>query len=85
MDEPQKTRVGVRDLRGNLSGYLRGTPGCLVPRRVARRGGGGAAPGRAPRQPGRLRGQIRVDADFDTMPPDLLAAMTGDDIPGTSG
>ena len=30
------------------------------------------------RQPGALRGRIRMSPDFDALPPDLLAAMEGE-------
>ena len=33
---------------------------------------------RSPRQPGALRGKIRMAADFDTLPADVLAAMEGE-------
>lgn len=81
MSETNNNQVGVRDLRSNLSGYLR----------QARQGGAFLVvshgevvaelrpAARPPRQPGRLRGQIRMAPDFDTLPPDLLAAMTGED------
>jgi hypothetical protein len=31
------------------------------------------------RRPGALRGKIRLAPDFDVLPPDVLAAMEGDD------
>jgi antitoxin (DNA-binding transcriptional repressor) of toxin-antitoxin stability system len=84
MVEPGTTHVGVRELRGNLSGYLRqarqGTSFLVVSHGevVAELRPPGRAE-RAARQAGRLRGQIRMAPDFDTLPPDLLAAMTGED------
>jgi prevent-host-death family protein len=83
MDEAAKTQVGVRELRGNLSGYLRqarqGTSFLVVSHGevVAELRPPGPTE-RAARQPGRLRGQIRMAPDFDTLPPDLLAIMTGE-------
>ncbi len=35
-----------------------------------------------PRQPGALRGRIRIAPDFDIMPEDILAAMEGTLISG---
>jgi antitoxin (DNA-binding transcriptional repressor) of toxin-antitoxin stability system len=75
-------RVGVRELRGNLTRYLRaagqGTSILVTSNDTV------IAELRAPpvaqrpaRQPGALRGQIRMAEDFDTLPPDLLAAMEG--------
>jgi antitoxin (DNA-binding transcriptional repressor) of toxin-antitoxin stability system len=77
---PLPQRVGVREFRGNLTGFLR----------QARHGASflitshdqvlaeihppsKAEPPR--RQPGALRGRIRMAPDFDTLPPDVLGAM----------
>ena len=77
-------RVGVREFRGNLSGFLR----------QARQGGSFlivshdqvVAEVRPPpqaerrrRQGGALRGKIEMAPDFDTLPPDVLAAMEGEE------
>lgn len=90
MDEPTITRVGVRELRGKLSGYLRqarqGASFLVVSHgEVVAELRPAGSPARADRQPGRLRGQIRMAPDFDTLPPDLLADMTGEDSAGTPG
>jgi antitoxin (DNA-binding transcriptional repressor) of toxin-antitoxin stability system len=80
---PQPQRVGVREFRGNLSGFLR----------QARLGGSflimshdqvlaevrPPPPQRLRRQPGALRGKIRMAPDFDTLPPDVLAVMEGEE------
>jgi len=81
--QPEKRpeiRVGVRELRGNLTRYLR----------EAREGASilvtshdaviaeihpPAIHNRPPRKPGALRGQIRMAEDFDALPDDVLAAM----------
>ena len=78
----QPERVGVREFRSNLTGYLR----------RARLGGSflitshnevlaeirPPAPAARPRRrPGALRGRITMAPDFDTLPPDVLAAMEG--------
>jgi antitoxin (DNA-binding transcriptional repressor) of toxin-antitoxin stability system len=81
---PQAKRVGVREFRGNLSGYLRqvrhGSTFLVMshdqvlaevrppPREVQAR-----------RRPGALRGRIRMAPDFDTLPLDVLAAMEGEE------
>ncbi|MGI4744745.1 MAG: type II toxin-antitoxin system prevent-host-death family antitoxin [Janthinobacterium lividum] len=76
----QPIRVGVRELRGNLTRYLRearqGTAVLVTshdaviaeirPPSLAQR---------PARRPGALRGQIRMADDFDTLPADVLAAM----------
>ena len=91
MTEPQQDeqalppqRVGVRELRGNLTGFLR----------QARQGASFLVtshdqvlaeirpPSKAERprrRPGALRGKIRMAPDFDTLPPEVLAAMEGED------
>lgn len=88
MPEPDKDqmpprRIGVRALRDDLAGFLR----------MASRGdsflvtarGAVLAEIRPPpkalrpaRRPGALRGRIHMDPDFDTLPPDVLAAMEGE-------
>ena len=72
--------VGVRELRDNLTRYLR----------EARRGQSivvtshdqviaeirpPSLPLRTPRRPGALRGRIRMADDFDALPAEMLAAM----------
>ncbi len=84
-DQPtanHEIRVGVRELRGNLTRYLR----------EARKGAAVLVTShdaviaeihppsprlRPARQPGALRGQIRMADDFDVLPADVLAAMEG--------
>ena len=83
-DSPQPLRVGVRELRANLPGFLR----------KAREGASflvtshdeviaeihpPSTAHRSRRQPGALRGKIRMAPDFDTLPADVLAAMEGRD------
>jgi antitoxin (DNA-binding transcriptional repressor) of toxin-antitoxin stability system len=80
---PQPQRVGVREFRGDLSGFLR----------RARQGGSflimsrdqvlaevrpPPPEARVRRRPGSLRGKIRMAPDFDALPPDVLAAMEGE-------
>lgn len=82
-DKPPQ-RVGVREFRGNLTGFLRQArqgQSFLVmshdevlaevgpPRQMAR----------PKRRPGALRGKIRIAHDFDVLPADLLAAMEGEE------
>lgn len=80
--EPKSQQIGVREFRGNLSTILRQAQqgqsflvmshdkvlAELGPPRVALR---------PARQPGALRGKIRLAPDFDTLPDDVLAAMEG--------
>ena len=74
------TRVGVRDLRANLSGLLRkvrhGATLIVMSRDevVAEiRPPSGSA--RGERKLGLLKGRIRMAPDFDELPPDILDAM----------
>ena len=79
-DASQEIRVGVRELRGNLTRYLR----------EARQGASILVTShdaviaeihppsprlRPARQPGALRGQICMAEDFDVLPAGVLAAM----------
>lgn len=85
MVRPQKdkqVRVGVRELRANLSGLLRqarqGTSFLVMSRNevIAEiRPPSGA--GRPHRSPGMLKGKIRIAEDFDLLPDDILSAMEG--------
>lgn len=86
MPDQEKTtmplRVGVREFRGNMTGFLR----------QARQGASflitshdevvaelhpPSMATRPRRQPGALRGKISMAPDFDTLPSDILAAMEG--------
>lgn len=86
MDRPQKSkqvRVGVRELRANLSGLLRqarqGTSFLIMSRNEViaeiRPPSGLERPRRVP---GLLKGKIRMAEDFDALPDDVLSAMEGD-------
>lgn len=76
-------QIGVRAFRGNLSAFLhqvsQGESLLIMSHNkvLAEL----RPPPREPphRQPGALRGKIRLADDFDTMPADILAAMEGDD------
>jgi antitoxin (DNA-binding transcriptional repressor) of toxin-antitoxin stability system len=85
MVRPQKdkqVRVGVRELRANLSGLLRqarqGTSFLVMSRNEViaeiRPPSGAERPRRVP---GMLKGRIRMAADFDVLPDDVLSAMEG--------
>jgi antitoxin (DNA-binding transcriptional repressor) of toxin-antitoxin stability system len=82
-DYPLPEKVGVREFRENMTGFLR----------QARQGASflitshdevvaeirpPSQAQRSPRRPGALRGKIRMAADFDTLPADVLAAMEGE-------
>ena len=77
-------RLGVREFRGNVSGYLqqvRMGQSFLVTshNKVLAEIRPPAPDVQTPRKPGALRGKIRMADDFDHLPADLLAAMEGDD------
>jgi len=74
--------VGVREFRGNLTGYLRqvrqGASFLVMSHdQVLAELRPPPQAERPRRQPGALRGRIRMAPDFDTLPPDVLAAMEG--------
>jgi antitoxin (DNA-binding transcriptional repressor) of toxin-antitoxin stability system len=78
-------RVGVREFRGNLRGFLRqarhGASFLITSREeVVAEIHPPSTANRPRRRPGALRGRIRVAADFDTLPADVLAAMEGDEV-----
>ena len=84
--QPDKSpqRIGVRELRGNLSEFLRqaqqGRCFLVMSRdRVLAALGPPPQAERPRRQPGVLRGKIWIAPDFDAFPPDLLSAMEGDE------
>jgi len=77
-------QVGVREFRGNMTGYLRqarlGESFLITSRgEVIAELRPPATHERAQRVPGALRGKIRMAPDFDTIPADLLAAMEGEE------
>ena len=77
---PPEIRVGIRELRGRLTHYLRQARSgvsVLVTSHsdiVAEIRAPGARLG-TPRRPGALRGQIRMAPDFDTLPDEVLASL----------
>jgi antitoxin (DNA-binding transcriptional repressor) of toxin-antitoxin stability system len=80
---PQPQRVGVREFRGNLSGFLRqarqGRSFLIMSHdRVLAEVRPPSQSERPRRRPGSLRGSIRMAPDFDTLPPGVLAAMEGE-------
>jgi antitoxin (DNA-binding transcriptional repressor) of toxin-antitoxin stability system len=81
---PQPQRVGVREFRGNLSGFLRqarlGGSFLIMSRDQVLAEVRPPPPAERPRRrPGSLRGKIRMAPDFDLVPPAVLAAMEGED------
>lgn len=79
-DQPK--RVGVRELRGNLTAFLRlvrqGRTLLVTSHdQVVAELHPPAARHRPARRPGALRGRISMDADFDRLPEDVLDAMEG--------
>jgi antitoxin (DNA-binding transcriptional repressor) of toxin-antitoxin stability system len=76
-------RVGVREFRENMTRFLRqarqGTSFLITSHdEVVAEIRPPPQAQRSPRQPGALRGKIRMAADFDTLPADVLAAMEGE-------
>jgi antitoxin (DNA-binding transcriptional repressor) of toxin-antitoxin stability system len=89
MPEPDQTtpaplrRVGVRELRANMTGLLRqarhGSSILITSHgEVVASLGPPPAQERSHRRPGTLRGRIQTAPDFDTLPPEILAAMEGE-------
>jgi antitoxin (DNA-binding transcriptional repressor) of toxin-antitoxin stability system len=79
---PKPQRVGVREFRGNLTGFLRqvrlGASFLVMSRdHVLAEVRPPPETERPRRRPGALRGKIRMAEDFDVLPPDVLAAMEG--------
>jgi antitoxin (DNA-binding transcriptional repressor) of toxin-antitoxin stability system len=78
----QQQRVGVREFRGNLTGFLRqarhGQSFLITSHdQVLAEIRPPPAAARPRRRPGALRGRIRMAPDFDALPPEVLAAMEG--------
>jgi antitoxin (DNA-binding transcriptional repressor) of toxin-antitoxin stability system len=81
-DKPPPERVGVREFRGNLTGFLRqarqGRSFLVMSRdQVLAEVGPPRQAERPRRRPGALRGKILIAPDFDRLPADVLAAMEG--------
>ena len=81
-DQPQ--RVGVREFRGNLTAFLRqagqGRSFLITSHdQVLAELRPPPLAARTRRQPGLLRGKIRMAPDFDELPPDVLAVMEGEE------
>ncbi|MBL6457613.1 type II toxin-antitoxin system prevent-host-death family antitoxin [Belnapia sp. T6] len=83
-DRSPPRRVGVREFRANLGDVLRQArqgQSFLVTSRdeVVAEIHPPSRPAQRRREPGALRGRIRMAPDFDTLPPELLAAMEGEE------
>ncbi|NHN90324.1 prevent-host-death protein [Acetobacter sp. LMG 1627] len=79
--DPQK--IGVREFRGNLTAYLRqvrqGSTILVTSHDEIVAELRPPSPSYRPRrQPGALRGRIRLSDDFDQTPQDMLDSMDGD-------
>lgn len=76
----RKTRVGIRDLRSNLSGYIkRAHDGQIIEvtsrdEVVAELRPAFPAFKKSRRKPGALKGRIRIAPDFDRLPAELIDA-----------
>jgi antitoxin (DNA-binding transcriptional repressor) of toxin-antitoxin stability system len=82
-DYPLPEKVGVREFRENMTGFLRqgrqGTSILITSHdEVVAELRPPPQSHRSPRQPGALRGKIRMATYFDTLPADVLAAMEGE-------
>lgn len=80
MDTTKEIRIGIRELRGNLSKYLKeanqGTAVLVTSRDVVIAELRAPSPKLLPpRRPGALKGRIQMADDFDTLPDDILDAM----------
>lgn len=83
-DQPPPRRVGVREFRAKLGDFLREArqgQSFLVTSRdeVVAEIHPPSRPSHRRREPGSLRGRIRMAPDFDTLPPELQAAMEGEE------
>lgn len=83
-DKKAPERVGVREFRANLTGFLRRVrhgQSFLVTShdQVLAEVRPPSPAALKPRKPGELRGKIRMADDFDTFPLDMLAAMEGEE------
>ncbi|WP_211571534.1 type II toxin-antitoxin system Phd/YefM family antitoxin [Gluconobacter sp. Dm-44] len=77
---PSPQKIGVREFRGNLTTYLRqvrqGRTILVTSHDQVVAELRPPAPSYRPRrQPGALRGRIRMSEDFDETPPDILESM----------
>lgn len=85
MTQTKLLKVGVREFRGNLTRFLRqakqGATILITSRdEVVAEIHPPSKSQRPWRQPGALEGKIWMAPDFDTLPPDILAAMEGDEL-----
>ena len=81
-ETPQPRRVGVREFRGNLTGFLRevrqGRSFLITSHdQVLAEIRPPSVADQPRRQPGALRGRIPMAPDFAALPPEVLAAMEG--------
>jgi len=79
---PAAQKLGVREFRGNLTGFLRqarqGASFVIMSHdQVLAELRPPTVEERPRRRAGALRGKIQMADDFDTFPPDMLAAMEG--------
>jgi antitoxin (DNA-binding transcriptional repressor) of toxin-antitoxin stability system len=83
-------RIGVREFRANMTGFLRqarqGTAFLITSHdEVVAEIRPPSVASRPRRQPGALRGKIRMASDFDSLPADIVAATEGAAMEGTEG
>lgn len=81
--KPLKTKVGVRQFREHMSGFLRraSTGEVIVltshDKQVAELHPPYGGPREARRKPGTLKGRIKIGPDFDKLPEDVIEAFEG--------
>lgn len=80
---PRIKRIGIREFRGNFSGFMRqvrhGSSFIVTSRDQIVAIVQPPRPATPPlRQPGMLRGKLRIGPDFDRLPADILSTLEGD-------
>jgi prevent-host-death family protein len=81
--KPSKTKVGIRNFRSNMSGFLRRAHNGEVivltshDKEVAEIHPAAPWTEKTRRKPGVLKGRIKIAPDFDSLPDDMLAAFEG--------
>lgn len=81
--KPTKTKVGIRNFRSNLGGFLRRARGGEVivltshDKEVAEIHAVTPLAGTIRRKPGTLKGRIRIAPDFDSLPDEMIEAFEG--------
>jgi prevent-host-death family protein len=81
--KPTKTKVGIRNFRSNMGGFLRRARSGEVivltshDKEVAEIHPAAPWAAQSRRKPGALKGRIKIASDFDTLPDDMIEAFEG--------